>query len=145
MSFKILTTSQYDNTLYEPLGTAIAVNVETISLFRNIIGSFTGMFGGTNGAATEGMRKMQDRLIRSFRSEVSKNYPNTTLVIGLDTDITQMSSGNNQNTYVVMKMIGTCLGNKQSATVPAKPPSSNSTNENPVGGGRRNTRKSRRR
>ena len=111
MSFKILTTSQYDNTLYEPLGSAIIVNVETISLFRNMIGSFTGIFGGTNGAATDGMRRMQDRLIRDFRLEVSKKYPNTALVVGVDTDITQMSSGDNKNTYIVMKMFGTCLGN----------------------------------
>jgi hypothetical protein len=110
MSFPILTTTQYDATKYTPVGTVIINRVESISAFRSAFAGFSGSFGGQNSLIQKAIDDLQNGGLQDFTMKVQSTYPNTALVIALNTDISEVgrSSGETTN-YMVMTMTGTCL------------------------------------
>jgi uncharacterized protein YbjQ (UPF0145 family) len=122
MAFPLLTTTQYDSTKYTPLGTAMINNVESISLLRSAFASFGAAFGGKNTLIQEAVNRLQQRGLIEFTNKVQSTYPNTVMVVGLQTHVGEVGR-NDKETYMVLTVSGTCLA--------------------PIGqtGGRRQTRK----
>jgi uncharacterized protein YbjQ (UPF0145 family) len=108
MSFTLETTDQYDATKYTPMGTVISNNVEAVSFFRAIIGAFQAPFGGKNTAIQTAVDRLTERGMIEFKNKVSATYPNTLKVVGLRTSIAEVG-GEDQNTFMVLHISGTCL------------------------------------
>ena len=108
MSFKILTTDQYDATKYQPAGSIVINRVETISMLRGFVGGITGMFGGKNDMIQGAMDRLTSRGVQDFKEKVAASYPQTALVVGFDSMVTDIGR-DEQNQYIVIHLKGTCL------------------------------------
>ena len=108
MSFVLETTDQYDATKYTPLGTVIYNNVEAVSFFRAIMAAFQAPFGGKNKAIQEAVDRLTLRGMEEFRNNVTATYPNTVKVVGLRTSVSEVG-GDEQQTFMVLHVMGTCL------------------------------------
>lgn len=108
MSFKILTTTQFDASRYEPVGSVLINRVETISLIRGFVGGITGLFGGKNNLIQDAMDALTKRGIEDFKDKVASSYPQTALVVGFDSMVTDVGR-DEQNQYLVIHLKGTCL------------------------------------
>lgn len=108
MSFTLETTDQYDATKYTPMGTVMSNNVEAVSFFRAILGAFQAPFGGKNTAIQTAVDRLTERGMIDFKNKVSATFPNTLKVVGLRTSITEVG-GEDQNTFMVLHVSGTCL------------------------------------
>lgn len=109
MSFKILTTTQFDASRYEPLGSVLLNRVETISLVRGFVGGIAGLFGGKNTVIQSAIDSLTSRAIQEFKEKVASSYPQTALVVGFDSMVTDVGR-DEQNQYLIMHIKGTCLG-----------------------------------
>lgn len=108
MSFTLETTDQYDATKYTPMGTVMSNNVEAVSFFRAILGAFQAPFGGKNTAIQNAVDRLTERGMIEFKNKVSATFPNTLKVVGLRTSIAEVG-GEDQNTFMVLHISGTCL------------------------------------
>jgi uncharacterized protein YbjQ (UPF0145 family) len=108
MSFTLETTDQYDATKYTPMGTVMSNNVEAVSFFRAILGAFQAPFGGKNIAIQTAVDRLTERGMIEFKNKVSATFPNTLKVVGLRTSIAEVG-GEDQNTFMVLHISGTCL------------------------------------
>ena len=108
MSFIMDTTDQFDATKYTSLGSVTSNNVEGVSFFRAILGAFQGTFGGKNDAIQTAVDRLLERGMIEFRNKVSATFPNTLKVVGLRTSITEIG-GEDQNTFLLLHVSGTCL------------------------------------
>jgi hypothetical protein len=108
MSFTLETTDQYDATKYTPMGTVMSNNVEAVSFFRAILGAFQAPFGGKNVAIQTAVDRLTERGMIEFKNKVSATFPNTLKVVGLRTSIAEVG-GEDQNTFMVLHISGTCL------------------------------------
>lgn len=108
MTFPVLTTTQYDATKYTPVGTVLLNNVEAISLLRSAFAGFGAVFGGKNTLIQTAVDKLQVNGMAAFTAKVQTTYPNTVLVVGLQTHIAEVGR-DDQQTYMVMTITGTCL------------------------------------
>jgi uncharacterized protein YbjQ (UPF0145 family) len=108
MSFPLLTTAQYDATKYTPVGTVMLNRVEGLSLLRNVFAGFGALFGGKNTLIQEAVDRLQARGLQEFTTKVQTTYPNTTMVVALHTDISEVGR-DEQATFMVMTITGTCL------------------------------------
>jgi uncharacterized protein YbjQ (UPF0145 family) len=108
MSFTLETTDQYDATKYTPMGTVMSNNVEAVSFFRAIIGAFQAPFGGKNVAIQTAVDRLTERGMIEFKNKVAATFPNTLKVVGLRTSIAEVG-GEDQNTFMVLHISGTCL------------------------------------
>jgi uncharacterized protein YbjQ (UPF0145 family) len=137
MSFPILTTSQYDATRYAPVGTVVVNRVESISMLRSAFAGFGAAFGGKNTIIQTAIDNLQAGAYAEFTSKVQNTYPNTAMVVALNTDISEVSRSEGAGTsYMIMTMAGTCL-----APLGAPMPMQMGV---PTGGARRRTFKLRR-
>jgi len=109
MSFSLETTDQYDATKYTPLGTVMNNNVEAVSFFRAVIAMFQAPFGGKNNAIQIAVDRLTERGMTEFKNKVSATFPNTLKVVGLRTAITEIG-GEDQQTFILLHVSGTCLG-----------------------------------
>jgi len=114
MSFPILTSGQYDAQRYEPLGTVIYNNVHSVSLIRSIVAGWTSMTGGRNRLIQEAVDRMHMQGLAEFRQKISREYPNTALVVGMQYTIDEVGAGDTQTMYMVLTITGTCLRSNQS-------------------------------
>jgi len=108
MSFPLLTTQQFDATKYTPVGTVFLNNVEAISMLRSAFAGFGAVFGGKNTLIQEAVDRLQARALAAFTAKVQTTYPNTVMVIGLNTDVSEVGR-NDEASYMVMTITGTCL------------------------------------
>jgi uncharacterized protein YbjQ (UPF0145 family) len=108
MSVQLLTTTQYDATKYTPVGSVLLNQVEAISMLRSAFAGFGAMFGGKNTLIQEAVDRLQARGLTAFSEKVKNTYPNTVTVIGLETNISEVGR-DDQQTYMVMTVTGTCL------------------------------------
>ena len=108
MSVQTLTTTQYDATKYTPVGSVLMNQVEAISMLRSAFAGFGAMFGGKNTLIQEAVDRLQTRGLTAFGEKVKNTYPNTAMVIGLQTHISEVGR-DDQQTYMVMTITGTCL------------------------------------
>ena len=108
MSFPLLSTQQYDATKYTPVGTVFLNRVEGISLLRNMFAGFGALFGGKNTLIQEAVDRLQARGLQEFTTKVQTTYPNTTMVVGVHTDISEVGR-DEQSTFMVLSITGTCL------------------------------------
>lgn len=144
MSFTLETTDQYDATKYTPMGTVMSNNVEAVSFFRAILGAFQAPFGGKNTAIQTAVDRLTERGMIEFKNKVSATFPNTLKVVGLRTSIAEVG-GEDQNTFMVLHISGTCLapfgqsGGKRSEGKRSEGKQKRKTNSN-----KRNNRKTRR-
>jgi len=83
------TLMSYDVTKYKPLGIARGINVHGVSLFRNIIGNLSSLFGGKNDA----INKKVDDVYNDAIDELIKNamvmYPGLTMISGIEVTLSE--------------------------------------------------------
>ena len=108
MSFPLLSTPQFDATKSTPVGTVFLNNVESISMLRSAFAGFGAAFGGKNTLIQEAVDRLQARGLAAFTAKVQTTYPNTVMVVGLHTDVSEVGSSN-EATFMVMTITGTCL------------------------------------
>ena len=108
MPLTLLTTNQYDPTKYTAIGTVILNQVESISLIRGVFAGFGAMLGGKNTLIQEAVDRLQNRAMNEFTAKVQQTYPETIQVVALHTDVSEVGRDDN-STYMVMTMSGTCL------------------------------------
>ena len=108
MPLTLLTTNQYDETKYKAVGTVILNQVESISLIRGVFAGFGAMLGGKNTLIQEAVDRLQKRSINEFTAKVQQTYPETVQVVALHTDVSEVGRNDN-STYMVMTIMGTCL------------------------------------
>jgi hypothetical protein len=110
MSFSIETVDHYDTTKYTPLGTVVHNNVEAVSFYRAIIAAFQAPFGGKNEAIQIAVDRLTERGMVEFRNKIIASFPNTIKVVGLRTNVAEVSGGDDQATFLLLHITGTCLG-----------------------------------
>ena len=83
------TLMTYDVNKYKPLGIARGINVHGVSLFRNIIGNLSSLFGGKNDA----INKKVDDVYNDAIDELIKNamvmYPEVTMISGVEVTLSE--------------------------------------------------------
>ena len=83
------TLMTYDSNKYKPLGIARGINVHGVSLFRNIIGNLSSLFGGKNDA----INKKVDDVYNDAIDELIKNamvmYPGVVMISGVDVTLSE--------------------------------------------------------
>jgi len=83
------TLMTYDINKYKPLGIARGINVHGVSLFRNIIGNLSSLFGGKNDA----INKKVDDVYNDAIDELIKNalimYPGVTMISGVEVTLSE--------------------------------------------------------
>ena len=114
MSFQVVTTPGYDESKFVSLGSVLINRVETISLLRSAIGGIAGIFGGKNSAIQTAIDNLTARSMADFTAQVQSKYPNTVKVVGVSMSIANIGRDEN-HTYNVMSISGTCLGPKGGA------------------------------
>lgn len=83
------TLMTYDVNKYKPLGIVRGINVHGVSLFRNIIGNLSSLFGGKNDA----INKKVDDVYNDAIDELVKNalimYPGVTMISGIEVTLSE--------------------------------------------------------
>ena len=83
------TLTSYDVNKYKPLGIVRGLNVHGVSLFRNIIGNLSALFGGKNDA----INKKVDDVYNDAIDELIKNamvmYPGVKMISGVEVTLSE--------------------------------------------------------
>jgi uncharacterized protein YbjQ (UPF0145 family) len=83
------TLMTYDVNKYKPVGIVRGINVHGVSLFRNIIGNLSSLFGGKNDA----INKKVDDVYNDAIDELIKNamivYPGVTMISGVEVTLSE--------------------------------------------------------
>jgi uncharacterized protein YbjQ (UPF0145 family) len=83
------TLMTYDSNKYKPLGIVRGINVHGVSLFRNIIGNLSSLFGGKNDA----INKKVDDVYNDAIDELIKNamimYPGVVMISGVEVTLSE--------------------------------------------------------
>ena len=118
----VLNSPQYDESVFEAVGTVFITRVESISLVRGLFGSIGAIFGGKNRLIQEAMDRLKTRAYEDFIQKARSN-PDVERVVGFNVTVGEVGStsmsvqGNSeQMTSMVMTMIGTSLVRKKGIT-----------------------------
>jgi uncharacterized protein YbjQ (UPF0145 family) len=83
------TLMTYDVSKYKPVGIVRGINVHGVSLFRNIIGNLSSLFGGKNDA----INKKVDDVYNDAIDELIKNamfmYPEVAMISGVEVTLSE--------------------------------------------------------
>ena len=82
---KMVTTQFYDTSKYETIGLVNALSVHSISLFRDIVGDFTSMFGGKQNVIEKKYLEARNEVLNKLEHEARKLGADE--IIGVEFDI----------------------------------------------------------
>ena len=102
------TLTSYDVNKYKPLGIVRGLNVHGVSLFRNIIGNLSALFGGKNDA----INKKVDDVYNDAIDELIKNamvmYPGVKMISGVEVTLSETKN------VIICVATGTALASSSS-------------------------------
>jgi uncharacterized protein YbjQ (UPF0145 family) len=106
---KLLTTNMIDETKYESLGLVQGISIQSLNVFRQIVGNFKAFFGARQG----GIEKKYIQARQEAIQEMVKNARELGAdeVIGINVEASQLSSGGNDG-YLVFTAEGTAVAKK---------------------------------
>ena len=108
----VISSPQYDDDIYEAVGTVFVTRVESVSFLRGAVGSFGALFGGKNTMIQEAIDKLKTRTFEDFLQKARSNAA-IERIVGFNVSISEAGS-NEQMTNMVMTMIGTSLISRKS-------------------------------
>lgn len=83
------TLMTYDVNKYKPLGIARGINVHGVSLFRNIIGNLSSLFGGKNDAINKKVDDVYNDAIDELIKNAMNMYPGVTMISGVEVTLSE--------------------------------------------------------
>lgn len=83
------TLMTYDVNKYKPLGIARGINVHGVSLFRNIIGNLSSLFGGKNDAINKKVDDVYNEAIDELIKNAVVMYPEVTMISGVEVTLSE--------------------------------------------------------
>ena len=83
------TLMTYDVNKYKPLGIARGINVHGVSLFRNIIGNLSSLFGGKNDAINKKVDDVYNDAIHELIKNAMAMYPEVTMISGVEVTLSE--------------------------------------------------------
>jgi len=105
-SIKMVTTGFYDTSKYETIGLVNALSVHSISLFRDIIGDFTSMFGGKQNLIEKKYLEARNEVLHKL--EVEARNLGADEIISVECDISSFEQ------YYTFSATGTAIRKKKS-------------------------------
>ncbi len=103
---KMVTTGFYNTSKYETIGLVSALSVHSISIFRDIIGDFTSMFGGKQEVIEKKYLEARNEVLHKLELEAAKIGADQ--IIGVEFDISAFDQ------YYIFSANGTGIGEKKS-------------------------------
>jgi len=83
------TLMTYDTNKYKTLGIARGINVHGVSLFRNVIGNLSSLFGGKNDAINKKVDDVYTEAIDELIKNALDMYPGVTMISGVEVTISE--------------------------------------------------------
>jgi uncharacterized protein YbjQ (UPF0145 family) len=103
---KMVTTGFYDTSKYETIGLVNALSVHSISLFRDIVGDITSMFGGKQNVIEKKYLEARNEVLHKLELEAEKLGADE--IIGVECDISAFEQ------YYTIFASGTVIRKKRS-------------------------------
>jgi uncharacterized protein YbjQ (UPF0145 family) len=103
---KMVTTGFYDTSKYETIDIVNALSVHSISLFRDIIGDFTSMFGGKQNLIEKKYLEARNEVLNKLELEARKLGADE--IIGVECDNSSFEQ------YYTFSATGTAIRKKRS-------------------------------
>ena len=107
---KLLTTNNYDENLYEAIGTERGIVVHAVSLIRGLAGNIMGVFGGKNDLIAKKVedvyKEAMDELVKNAKATYGNNIDQ---IIALDIDFNEIQP------FIICVAAGTVLRKKTSS------------------------------
>ena len=86
------TLTSYDVNKYKPLGIVRGLNVHGVSLFRNIIGNLSSLFGGKNDAINKKVDDVYNESIQELINGALIMYPGVKMISGIEVTLSEMKN-----------------------------------------------------
>jgi uncharacterized protein YbjQ (UPF0145 family) len=83
------TLTTYDANKYKPLGIVRGLNVHGVSLFRNIIGNLSSLFGGKNDAINKKVDDVYNDAIDELVKNAMTMYPGVEMISGVEVTLSE--------------------------------------------------------
>lgn len=83
------TLMTYDVSKYKPMGIVRGINVHGVSLFRNIIGNLSSLFGGKNDAINKKVDDVYNDAIEELIKNAMTMYPGVTMISGVEVTLSE--------------------------------------------------------
>lgn len=99
------TLMTYDVSKYKPMGIVRGINVHGVSLFRNIIGNLSSLFGGKNDAINKKVDDVYNDAIEELIKNAMTMYPGVTMISGVEVTLSETKN------VIICVATGTALVN----------------------------------
>lgn len=107
---KLLTTNNYDENLYEAVGSERGIIVHAVSFIRGFAGNLMGVFGGKNDLIAKKVedvyKEAMDELVKNAKSTYGNDIDQ---IIALDIELSEMTE------FIICVAAGTVLKRKTSS------------------------------
>ena len=112
-----LSTTELNNA-YTNYGLVKGIQITSTNIFTDISGFFAGVFGAKNdNTITKHYLEAYDAAINKMKLHAYNLNKNTTHIIGIKIDVSELSKGGNSQGYIVIAAYGTAISIKDNKNV----------------------------